>query len=156
MDRIMKFFFKAKDIMDNWLIGTIAYLPKSKDSENYGYYISANGSEPYAVKIRKDTICRPLLIVDSKGQNDLFENDIVKIAYNEQDFGIGILTIKNGLLYFQTYENGNIENRQLLSLHFLDNTLINSEYLGNKFDADAVNILYGENSNVSSKNNIIR
>ena len=155
MDRIMKFFFKAKDIMDNWLIGTIAYLPKSKDSENYGYYISENGSEPYAVKIRKDTICRPLLIVDSKGKKDLFENDIVKIAYNEQNWGTGILRMENALLYFQAYENGKINNYQLHDFHFSENILKDSEYLGNIFDADAVDILYGGNSNVSSKNNII-
>ncbi len=156
MDRMLNemCFFKAKDINGNWLTGTVAYLPKSKDSENYGYYISGNGSEPYAVKIREDTICRPLLIVD-KYKNKLFENDIVKIAYNETNFGIGILVIKNAILYFQAYEKGKVEELQLLGLHFSDNMLVSAEFLGNKFDTDAVNLLYGENSNVSSESNII-
>lgn len=145
-------FFKAKDINGNWLTGTVAYLPKAKDSENYGYYISGNGSEPYSVKIREDTICRPLMIVD-KGNKALFENDIVKIMYNETDFGIGILAIENALLYFQVYEKGKVEQLQLLKFHFSDNTLINSEFLGNKYDSDAINLLYGKKENVSSKNN---
>ena len=38
MDRMLNemCFFKAKDINGNWLTGTVAYLPKSKDSENMG------------------------------------------------------------------------------------------------------------------------
>lgn len=148
-------FFKAKDINGNWLTGTVAYLPKAKDSENYGYYISGDGSEPYATKIRKETICRPLLIVDSKKKRALFENDMVKINFNEQESESGMLIIKNAMLYFRTYKGKQIYDMQIFESAFSGNVLRNSEFLCNKSDIEMCVVYRDGNINDSGENNTI-